>query len=132
MTLAQRAASRVRLKNINRCVGARMRHRRIVLGMTQSQLANLIGITYQQEQKYEKGINRITAGRLYRIAQVLRVQVSYFYEGLGGETDLLPPPEQRMVLELVHSFLDIPDRKRQEALTSLVRALAAADRPDSP
>jgi transcriptional regulator with XRE-family HTH domain len=110
MTLAQRAASRVRLKNIDRCVGARMRHRRIVLGMTQSQLADLIGVTYQQEHKYEKGINRITAGRLYRIAGALRVQVGYFYEGLHGKTDLLPPPKQQMLLELAQSFLDIPDQ----------------------
>jgi transcriptional regulator with XRE-family HTH domain len=59
-------------------------------GMTQPQLAELIGITYQQEHKYEKGINRIAAGRLYQIARVLGVDVGYFYEGLQSEQPFVP------------------------------------------
>jgi transcriptional regulator with XRE-family HTH domain len=57
-----------------------MRERRIMLGLTQQQMAELIGVTYQQAHKYEKGINRVAAGRLYSIAQTLGVEVGYFYE----------------------------------------------------
>jgi transcriptional regulator with XRE-family HTH domain len=58
-----------------------MRERRVMLGLTQQQMAELIGVTYQQAHKYEKGINRVAAGRLYRIAQALGVEVGYFFEG---------------------------------------------------
>ena len=66
-------------------VGSRIRERRIMLGLTQQQLADLIGVTYQQAHKYERGINRISAGRLYEIAQELSVQVGYFFDGLQGD-----------------------------------------------
>src|ERR687890_1347453 len=73
---------RSRAQDIDRYVGARMRERRIMLGLTQQQMAELIGVTYQQAHKYEKGINRIAAGRLSSIAQALGVEVGYFYDGL--------------------------------------------------
>jgi transcriptional regulator with XRE-family HTH domain len=63
-----------------------MRERRIMLGLTQQQMAELIGVTYQQAHKYEKGINRVAAGRLYSIAQALGVDVGYFFEGLQTQT----------------------------------------------
>ena len=66
---------RSRAQDIDRHVGARMRERRIMLGLTQQQIAELIGVTYQQAHKYEKGINRVAAGRLYHIAQALGVDV---------------------------------------------------------
>src|SRR5438876_11586473 len=67
---ARRPAGRT--QGIDRHVGARVRERRIMLGLTQQQLADLIGVTYQQAHKYERGINRVSAGRLFEIAQVLR------------------------------------------------------------
>ena len=67
---------RSRAQDVDRHVGARMRERRIMLGLTQQQMAELIGVTYQQAHKYEKGINRIAAGRLYNIAQALGVDAS--------------------------------------------------------
>jgi transcriptional regulator with XRE-family HTH domain len=57
---------------------------RIMFGLTQQQLADLIGVTYQQAHKYERGINRVAAGRLYKVAQVLGVDISCFFEGLEG------------------------------------------------
>src|SRR4051794_31223821 len=70
--LADRApATAGRTQDIDRHVGARVRERRIMMGLTQQQLADLIGVTYQQAHKYERGINRVSAGRLYEIAQVL-------------------------------------------------------------
>src|SRR6185437_9697247 len=68
-----------RTQDIDRHVGARIRERRIMLGLTQQQLADLIGVTYQQAHKYERGINRVSAGRLFEIARVLSVPVSYFF-----------------------------------------------------
>ena len=73
-----------RTQDIDRHVGGRVRERRIMLGLTQQQLADLIGVTYQQAHKYERGINRISAGRLYEIAQVLSVPIGYFFDGLEG------------------------------------------------
>src|SRR5262249_38137644 len=74
-----------RTQDIDRHVGARIRERRIMLGLTQQQLADLIGVTYQQAHKYERGINRVSAGRLFEVAQVLSVPVSHFFEGLEQE-----------------------------------------------
>src|SRR5271167_3595486 len=79
----RRATSRT--QDIDRHVGARVRERRIMLGLTQQQLADLIGVTYQQAHKYERGINRVSAGRLYEIAQVLSVPIGYFFDGLDRQ-----------------------------------------------
>jgi transcriptional regulator with XRE-family HTH domain len=118
---------RSRAQDIDRHVGARMRERRIMLGLTQQQMAELIGVTYQQAHKYEKGINRIAAGRLYTIAQALGVDVSYFFEGLNGEPRFKPTPQQRMLLELARNFVAMPNRKYQDAICNLARALASAE-----
>jgi DNA-binding XRE family transcriptional regulator len=67
----------------DRHVGARIRERRVMMGLSQQQLARMVGVTYQQAHKYERGLNRISAGRLFEIAQVLDVPVSFFFEGLA-------------------------------------------------
>ena len=119
---------RSRAQDIDRHVGARMRQRRIMLGLTQHQLAELIGVTYQQAHKYEKGINRIAAGRLSGIAQALGVEVGYFYEGMGQTPEAgAATPQQRLLLELTRNFLALPSRKHQEAICNLARVLANAD-----
>ncbi len=118
---------RSRAQDIDRHVGARMRERRIMLGLTQQQMADLIGVTYQQAHKYEKGINRIAAGRLYTVAQALGVDVGYFFDGMEGDARFKPTPQQRMLLELARNFIGLPSRKHQEALCNLARALAAAE-----
>jgi transcriptional regulator with XRE-family HTH domain len=93
-------AGRCRPQDIDRCVGARVRERRIVLGLTQQQMTELIGMTYQQAHKYEKRINRVASGRLYCIAQALGVEVGYFYESLQTAGGLMPSPKRRMLLDL--------------------------------
>jgi transcriptional regulator with XRE-family HTH domain len=120
---------RSRAQDIDRYVGARMRERRIMLGLTQQQMAELIGVTYQQAHKYETGINRISAGRLYQIAQALGVEISYFFEDVEPErrgkvkaAELMP--QQRMLLELARNFTSIGSRKHQDALCNLARVLA--------
>lgn len=114
-----------RANDTDRHVGARIRERRIMLGLSQQQMADLIGVTYQQAHKYERGINRISAGRLYEIAQVLGVPVSYFFEGLENQRAPDLTARQRMCLELARNFSSISNEKHQEALSQLARALAA-------
>jgi transcriptional regulator with XRE-family HTH domain len=114
-----------RTQDIDRQVGARVRERRIMLGLTQQQLADLIGVTYQQAHKYERAINRISAGRLFEIAQVLSVPVSYFFAGIEQDGDRSVSPRERMCLELARNFAQIPNERHQEALSQLARVLAA-------
>ena len=124
---APKVAGRARPQDVDRYVGARIRERRILLGLTQQQMADLIGVTYQQAHKYEKGINRVAAGRLYRIARALGVEVSYFYEGLHAAGGFIPSSSQRMLLDLARNFVSIPDPKHREAVAKLARALAEGE-----
>ena len=118
---------RSRAQDVDRHVGARMRERRVMLGLTQQQMAELIGVTYQQAHKYEKGINRVAAGRLYKIAQALGVDVAYFFEGIhSGDNAFKATPQQRMLLELARNFISIPTRKHQDAVSALTRSLASS------
>ena len=111
-------------QDIDRHIAVRIRERRIMLGLTQQQLAELIGTTYQQAHKYEKGINRIAAGRLFTIAQALGVDVGYFFQDAGSGQSFQPTAQQRMLLELARNFINMPSRRHQEALCGLARALA--------
>jgi transcriptional regulator with XRE-family HTH domain len=105
-------------------VGARIRGRRIMLGLTQQQLAEMIGVTYQQAHKYERGINRVSAGRLYEIARALNAPITYFYDGIGDDKPLTVPTHQRMLLEISRNFAEIQNEKHQEAVSQLARVLA--------
>jgi transcriptional regulator with XRE-family HTH domain len=118
------AETQATTQELERHVGQRIRQRRIMLGLTQQQLAKLVGITYQQAHKYERGINRVSAGRLYHIANVLQVDVSYFYEDLNlSEAEGLNERE-RMCLDVARNFAKIYDMKKQEAIAQLTRILA--------
>ncbi len=94
-----------------------------MMGLTQQEMAELIGVTYQQAHKYERGINRVSAGRLFDIAQALGVPVSHFFEGLEDGAQLESMPRQRMCLELARNFGQISNQRHQEALSFLARAL---------
>lgn len=114
-----------RAADADRHVGARIRERRTMMGLPQQQLARIIGVTYQQAHKYEHGLNRISAGRLFDIAQALSVTPAWFFEGLDEEGELRKPsPRQRMCLELARNFALIQDEKHQEALCQMARFLA--------
>ena len=109
-------------------VGKRVRHRRWMVGMTQQQLAERVGIKFQQIQKYETGMNRISASRLWDIADALNVPVAFFFEGLreepqgGDEPDMFADKE---ALELVRSYYAIPEHQRRR-LFDLARVLSDA------
>jgi transcriptional regulator with XRE-family HTH domain len=118
-------------------VGARVRLRRTLLGMSQEKLGDAIGLTFQQVQKYERGANRIGASRLYDLSRVLDVPVSYFFEELGegsppsgmsepsGEAFQANPMMKRETLELVRAYLRITDPQIKRRLFELAKALAA-------
>lgn len=95
-----------------------------MLGLTQQQLAELIGVTYQQTHKYERGINRVSAGRLYELARVLEVDVGYFFEDMAAAGGEPLERRQRMCLELARNFVRIDDDRQQDALARLCRVLA--------
>ncbi len=111
-------------------VGKRVRHRRWLAGMTQQQLAESVGIKFQQIQKYETGMNRVSASRLWDIAAALGVPVSYFFEGIGQNAgassdvpgDILADKE---ALDLVRSYYAIPEQQRRR-LFDLARVLSDA------
>lgn len=122
-------------------IGGRVKLRRMMIGMSQEQLGEALGLTFQQVQKYEKGLNRIGAGRLYRIAQILDVPVSSFFEGLpetgeeGGDEELSRMAELMSFLgtlegyQLSTAFSRIEDGATRRRIVDLVRTLAAADDP---
>lgn len=123
---------------IDRVVGQRIRWRRRELKLTQEHLGELLELTFQQVQKYEKGVNRVSAGRLYEIAGVLGVAISYFFEGaeefLEAEKaefaeDLDEPHAPVMtpeMLELISAFQKIEDLSLRKSLLNTVRAAASA------
>lgn len=115
-------------------VGKRIRHRRWMVGMTQQQLAEKVGIKFQQIQKYETGMNRVSASRLWDIAESLGVPVAFFFDG-ADETaeanDAAPAQENvpadiladKEALELVRSYYAIPENQRRR-LFELARVLS--------
>lgn len=118
-------------------VGSRVRLRRMLLGMSQEKLGEHLGLTFQQVQKYEKGINRIGASRLFDLSQVLGVPVQFFYEELAvsgaPETGFGERPVEsyaveflgsREGLELNKAFARITDSKVRRSIVDLVRAFA--------
>jgi transcriptional regulator with XRE-family HTH domain len=125
---------RARVQDIDARIGSKVRAQRTLLGMSQSQLASRVGITFQQIQKYENGANRMGASRLYAIARVLGVSPGHFFEGLAPgavqgptETEIgLDVMSRRETLELARYYSAIPAGARK-ALLSLFRKLSDED-----
>jgi len=119
-------------------VGNRVRLRRMLIGMSQEKLGELLGLTFQQVQKYEKGVNRIGAGRLFQVAQILGVPIDYFYEGVteqlpaparGFAEETASPPVMEFLssgegLQLSLAFMRIKDPKVRKRVLELVKSLA--------
>lgn len=117
---------------IDRRLGQRLRTRRLEVGMSQERLAEVLGVTFQQVQKYEKGINRVAASRLFELATALEVSVGYFFEGLTPEAsggvsedesavfDAIASPEG---LQLVTLFAAIKSPRLRRRVVDLVRVI---------
>jgi len=119
-------------------VGNRVRLRRMLVGMSQEKLGELLGLTFQQVQKYEKGVNRIGAGRLFRIAHILNVEVPYFFQDVqdqlsnarqGFAEESSAPPVMEFVssgegLQLSLAFMRIKDARVRKRVLELVKSMA--------
>ena len=133
-----------RLQKIDAHVGTRIRLKRTLLGLSQEKLGELLGLTFQQVQKYERGANRVGAGRLYKLSEVLDVPVSFFYDDLpadlrlnrrgmadapvGYDADL----SRREILELARAFDRIANDMVRKRIVDLTKAMATATSGERP
>jgi transcriptional regulator with XRE-family HTH domain len=124
-------------------VGARLRIRRSMLGLSQEKLGDAVGLTFQQVQKYERGANRMGASRLFQFCQILGVPITYFFDDMptglktaeqqvvrGLSENINPPPEpdplaRRETLELVRAYYKIADPRVRKRLFDLVKSLGS-------
>lgn len=136
-----------RANPIDKHVGERVRMRRMLLGMSQEKLGEQLGLTFQQVQKYEKGVNRIGASRLFDLAQVLGVPIQFFYENMSaavsglaaapGFADKAGEPyvadflSSRDSVELHKAFARITDPRVRRSIVDMVRSIAGDDLPRS-
>ncbi len=150
---AERPERESRPSPIDVHVGSRIRLRRTLLGMSQERLGDALGLTFQQVQKYERGMNRVGASRLFDISRVLDVPISYFFDdmpegmsespvsGPRGRTYGFAEQQEpfsagiddqltkRETLELVRAYYRIPDPAMRKRMFELMKSLAPADTP---
>ncbi|WP_417460148.1 helix-turn-helix domain-containing protein [Kordiimonas sp.] len=107
---------------IDKHVGRRLRDRRRSLDLSQQDIANILSISYQQVQKYESGLNRVSAGRLYLLAHIMHTTVGYFYEGLPSGDEILSGRITEMDL-IIPELETLPSANVRDALSDLVRAI---------
>jgi transcriptional regulator with XRE-family HTH domain len=136
-----RMASKGFFNPIDVHVGQRLRNRRTLLGLSQTDLGDAIGLTFQQVQKYERGANRVSGSRLFDLARVLDVPVAWFFEDIPGDVQARSPakmmgknleplefePDQmarRETLELVRAYYKIPSSSARRRLGELVKTIA--------
>ncbi len=122
--------------SIDKEIGSRVRMRRVSIGMSQEKLGDMLGLTFQQVQKYEKGMNRISVARLVDIAKILGVDIHFFFNGLQPEpgfaeggapayvADMMSTPEG---LQLVRNFTGIKNPKVRKSIVQLVASLASQE-----
>jgi len=115
-------------------VGNRIRMRRLLLGMNQETLANALGLTFQQVQKYEGGANRVSASRLSAMSEILGVPISYFFGDLRAEDAEISPEDQRWrdylqrpeTIEFIRLYYAIPDERARQQFLEMTKTLADA------
>ena len=122
-------------------VGQRLRQRRTLMGITQEKLAEALEITFQQVQKYERGANRVSAGKLYQISKVLQTNISYFFEGVGDTEDgqkfmaglsdndqeAYTPDnimQRKETLDLLRIFYSVQDEQKRKELFKIIKSMA--------
>jgi transcriptional regulator with XRE-family HTH domain len=120
---------RRRLSKVDQHVGSCIRERRILLGLSQRELAEKIGVSYRQVQRYEDGLNCVLAGQLFEIARQLDTPIESFFDSLS---DVIPRPSllrRRMLLDIARDVGKIENEKHRQALSDLTRLLAASCPP---
>lgn len=110
---------------VDKFIGNRIYTLRLAQGLSRQQLAKIIGVTHQQLQKYEKGTNRISVGRLFLIARALSKDISYFYEGMADNNqETVTTQHQRMCIEVSRNFMKIENASHQNAVNTLIKSLS--------
>lgn len=109
---------------IDHQIGKKIYQCRVAMGLTRQELANKIGVTHQQLQKYEQGANRVAVSRLVDIAAALNVSVIYFFEDDLNDIDFEKTKQQRLCIEVMKNFLNIKRIDQQEAIRQIVKVLA--------
>ncbi len=113
------------ISEVDQFVGGKIYSLRLAKGLSRQQLSKSIGVTHQQLQKYEKGTNRISIGRLVLIAKALEKDTSYFYEGLENNSqEPIMTKHQRMCIEISRNFMKIKSSEHQNAVNTLVKSLS--------
>jgi transcriptional regulator with XRE-family HTH domain len=114
------------ISQLDKHMGNKIFQLRLGMGLSRQQLSDIIGVTHQQLQKYEKGVNRISVGRLALIAKALDKEIKYFYEDFENDMNLEDQVtnHQRMCIELSRNFMKIKDNDHQSAINTLVKSLA--------
>lgn len=124
--------------DIDRHIGARIRERRVAIGMSQEKLGEALGITFQQVQKYEKGMNRVGAGRLVEVGWALGVPVQFFFEGLSEQPGARNDIERAFGkiistsegIKLVEAFSAVDDVQMQRKIVDLVEMVLTIKMPE--
>lgn len=117
------------IQKVDQFIGGKIYSLRLAKGLSRQQLAEVIEVTHQQLQKYEKGINRISIGRLVLIAKALDKNIDYFYQGLEDADNAEPvlTQHQRMCIEVSRNFMKIRNSEHQQAVNALIRSLIKED-----
>lgn len=120
------------IDSIDKYIGSRIQELRLAMGLSRQQLGDMIEVTHQQLQKYEKGTNRVSAGRLAVIAKSLNKSVAYFYEGMDNLVPVMDDhldlnQHQRMCIEVSRNFMRIRKAEHKDAVNSLIRILASSN-----
>ena len=98
--------------SVDEYVGLKLKIRRSAMGITQHELGDMVGVTFQQIQKYEKGANRVGAGRLYEFATILNVPVSYFFDGFNGKNIQHVLSDNKIVYDIDENYKsNVPDKE---------------------
>ena len=111
------------IKQIDKLIGGKIYSLRLYKGLSRQQLSSVIGVTHQQLQKYEKGTNRISMGRLVLIAKALGQALDYFYADLDKDQEPILTKHQRMCIEISRNFMKIQSAEHQSAVSALIRSL---------
>jgi transcriptional regulator with XRE-family HTH domain len=124
-------------------VGKKIRLRRAVVGLSQEALGEAVGVTFQQIQKYERGLNRVSSGSLFQFAKALSVPISYFFEDLdksaavklSGAKKLSEDEHEKMssreAQEMMRAYYSIPDPRARKRAFELIKAIAAKEKGNS-
>tara|TARA_S200000501_G_C20703110_1_gene690481 strand:+ start:394 stop:831 length:438 start_codon:yes stop_codon:yes gene_type:complete len=133
-TSAAANRSRTQAKSFNTHVGQRIRDKRNERGMSQIEVANALGVTFQQVRKYERGTNRVSASRLYDLSRILSLPLQIFFEGLENQADTSEDDAENVVhlmkpdtIELVEAYYKVDNLHVRRRILSTIRSISFAD-----